>query len=214
MEVDLELSEMIKKGGFKNQKDFSLWASVSESYITKWKKQGYIPDEIKENFISEFGGLINHKVKNIDDNTKLQTSNLVTINLYEDIQASAGYGANNDDIVPAKLQFDKNFLRQFFNITRFENLDIIRVVGDSMLPAIKDGEYIIVERGFTARNGDTVIANIDGELYVKRLYKIPLEQWVRLESENDIYPPIELNTPEKLQAFRIVGVVKSKIKLY
>lgn len=148
------------------------------------------------------------------DGNKPEISDLVTINLYEDIQASAGYGANNDDIVPVKLQFDKNFLRQFFNITKFDNLDIIRVIGDSMLPAIKDGEYIIVERGFTARNGDTVIANIDGELYVKRLYKIPLEQWVRLESENDSYPPIELNTPEKLQAFRIVGVVKSKIKLY
>ncbi len=207
MEVDLELREMIKKGGFKSQKSFSLWASVSESYITKWKNQGYIPDDIKEKFISEFGEYINHKHENIENN-------LVSINLYEDIQASAGYGANNDEIIPAKLQFDKNFLRQFFNITKFENLDIIRVVGDSMLPAIKDGEYIIVKRCINARNGDTVIANIDGELYVKRLYKIPLEQWVRLESENDSYPPIELNTPEKLQAFRIVGVVKSKIKLY
>lgn len=214
MDVDLELRQMIKMGGFKNQKDFSLWASVSESYITKWKKQGYIPLEIKEKFISEFSEFINREVKNNDDNIENEISDLVAINLYEDIQASAGYGANNNDIVPVKLQFDKNFLRQFFNITRFENLDIIRVVGDSMLPAIKDGEYIIVERGFTARNGDTVIANIDGELYVKRLYKIPLEQWVRLESENDSYPPIELNTPEKLQAFRIVGVVKSKIKLY
>lgn len=152
---------------------------------------------------------------NINGNSaEITKSDLVTINLYEDVQASAGYGANNDDIVPVKLQFDKNFLRQFFNITRFDNLDIIRVVGDSMLPAIKDGEYIIVERSLSARNGDTVIANINGELYVKRLYKIPLEQWVRLESENDCYPPIELNTPEKLQAFRIVGVVKSKIKLY
>lgn len=208
MEVDLELREMIKKGGFKSQKSFSLWASISQSYITKWKNQGYIPDDIKEKFISEFGEYINHKHENIENN-------LVSINLYEEIQASAGYGANNnDDIVPVKLQFDKNFLRQFFNITKFENLDIIRVVGDSMLPAIKDGEYIIVERCINARNGDTVIANIDGELYVKRLYKIPLEQWVRLESENDSYPPIELNTPEKLQAFRIVGVVKSKIKLY
>lgn len=214
MDVDLELRQMIKMGGFKNQKDFSLWASVSESYITKWKKQGYIPLEIKEKFISEFSEFINREVKNNDDNIENEISDLVAINLYEDIQASAGYGANNNDIVPIKLQFDKNFLRQFFNITRFDNLDIIRVIGDSMLPAIKDGEYIIVERGFTARNGDTVIANIDGELYVKRLYKIPLEQWVRLESENDSYPPIELNTPEKLQAFRIVGVVKSKIKLY
>lgn len=174
----------------------------SNSSISNWRKSGIIPEKYK-NKCSSF----------MSTNEYVET-NLVTINLYEDIQASAGYGANNDDIVPVKLQFDKNFLKQFFNITKFENLDIIRVVGDSMLPAIKDGEYIIVERCINARNGDTVIANIDGELYVKRLYKIPLEQWVRLESENDSYPPIELNTPEKLQAFRIVGVVKSKIKLY
>ena len=174
----------------------------SNSSISNWRKSGVIPEKYKNKY-SNF----------VSTNEHLE-ANLVTINLYEDIQASAGYGANNEDIVPAKLQFDKNFLRQFFNITRFDNLDIIRVVGDSMLPAIKDGEYIIVERCLSARNGDTVIANIDGELYVKRLYKIPLEQWVRLESENDSYPPIELNTPEKLNAFRIVGVVKSKIKLY
>lgn len=174
----------------------------SNSSISNWRKSGVIPEKYK-NKCSNF----------MNTNEHLET-NLVNINLYEDIQASAGYGANNDDIIPTKLQFDKNFLKQFFNITKFDNLDIIRVVGDSMLPAIKDGEYIIVERCLSARNGDTVIANIDGELYVKRLYKIPLEQWVRLESENDSYPPIELNTPEKLQAFRIVGIVKSKIKLY
>jgi phage repressor protein C with HTH and peptisase S24 domain len=174
----------------------------SNSSISNWRKSGIIPEKYK------------NKCSNFMSTNEHLEANLVTINLYEDIQASAGYGANNEDIVPAKLQFDKNFLRQFFNITRFDNLDIIRVVGDSMLPAIKDGEYIIVERCLSARNGDTVIANIDGELYVKRLYKIPLEQWVRLESENDSYPPIELNTPEKLEAFRIVGIVKSKIKLY
>lgn len=174
----------------------------SNSSISNWRKSGIVPEKYK------------NKCSNFMSKNEYVESNLVNINLYEDIQASAGYGANNDDIVPTKLQFDKNFLIQFFNISRFENLDIIRVVGDSMLPAIKDGEYIIVERCLNAKNGDTVIANIDGELYVKRLYKIPLEQWVRLESENNSYPPIELNTPEKLQAFRIVGVVKSKIKLY
>lgn len=214
MEVDLELREMIKKGGFKNQKNFSLWASVSESYITKWKKQGYIPDEIKEKFISEFGELIYNKVKNSDNNTRIQTSDLVTINLYEDIQASAGYGAYNNDIVPTKLQFDKNFLIQFFNITKFDKLDIIRVMGDSMLPLISDGEYIIVERCDTAKSGDTVIANIEGELYVKRLKKIPYEKWLILESENKDYPSIKIDNIERLDSFKIVGVVKSKIKLY
>lgn len=204
-EVEEIISKLYDVYGVSNDNQLSKELGLkSNSSISNWRKSGIVPEKYK-NKCSQFMSK-NEYSESISD--------LVTINLYEDIQASAGYGANNDDIVPVKLQFDKNFLRQFFNITRFENLDIIRVVGDSMLPAIKDGEYIIVERGFTARNGDTVIANIDGELYVKRLYKIPLEQWVRLESENDSYPPIELNTPEKLQAFRIVGVVKSKIKLY
>ena len=197
------LNDKKKDFGVTSDEELALKIGTSKDNINKWIQRDNIPDKWQL--------IMGQMSRGVLETTK---SDLVTINLYEDVQASAGYGANNDDVVPVKLQFDKNFLRQFFNITRFDNLDIIRVVGDSMLPAIKDGEYIIVERSLSARNGDTVIANINGELYVKRLYKIPLEQWVRLESENDSYPPIELNTPEKLQAFRIVGVVKSKIKLY
>ena len=64
------------------------------------------------------------------------------------------------------------------------------------------------------KSGDTVIANIEGELYVKRLKKIPYEKWLVLESENKDYPSIKIDNIERLESFRIVGVVKSKIKLY
>lgn len=213
-DIDKELFELAKETlKIGSLKELAKILGYAETTVNNWYKDGF-NNTVRLKIQNQIDTYSKNTTLNTISNDEKQNADLVTINLYEDIQASAGYGANNDDIVPVKLQFDKNFLRQFFNITRFENLDIIRVVGDSMLPAIKDGEYIIVERSLSARNGDTVIANIDGELYVKRLYKIPLEQWVRLESENDIYPPIELNTPEKLQAFRIVGVVKSKIKLY
>ena len=213
-DIDKELFELAKETlKIGSLKELAKILGYAETTVNNWYKDGF-NNTVRLKIQNQIDIYSKNTTLNTISNDEKQNADLVTINLYEDIQASAGYGANNDDIVPVKLQFDKNFLRQFFNITRFENLDIIRVVGDSMLPAIKDGEYIIVERSLSARNGDTVIANIDGELYVKRLYKIPLEQWVRLESENDIYPPIELNTPEKLQAFRIVGVVKSKIKLY
>ena len=202
MDIELELREMIKKGNFKNQKEFSKWALVSESYITKWKNQGYIPDDIKEKFESEFGELI------------YKDTNTITINLYKDIFASAGYGTTNSELVPTKMNFDKEFLREIFNITDFKNLDIIRVIGDSMLPYIKDGEFIFVQKGATPKNGDTVIANIDDELYVKRYYKIPFEKWIRLESDNKEFPNIEIDTDEKINSLSIVGIVKSKIKLY
>ncbi len=204
MDIELELKQMIKKGNFKNQKEFSKWALVSESYITKWKNQGYIPDEIKEKFESEFGKLIYNNRNNES----------INVNLYKDVYASAGYGTINSELVPTKMNFDKEFLREIFNITNFNNLDIIRVIGDSMLPHIKDGEFIFIQKDTQVKNGDTVIANIDGELYVKRYYKIPFEKWIKLESDNPDYPCINLDTEDKLNSFKIIGIVKSKIKLY
>ncbi|MGP1580187.1 MAG: S24 family peptidase [Wolinella sp.] len=141
-------------------------------------------------------------------------SDMVVLNLYEDIYASAGYGTENSDTRPTPMTLGRAFLEKVLGITCFKKLDIIRVSGDSMLPLIQDGEYIIVERETDARNGDTVIANINGELYVKRLHKEPFSEWVRLESENKEYLPIEINTPERLECLKIIGVVRSKIKLF
>lgn len=150
-----------------------------------------------------------------DENIEtISSQNMISLNFYDDIYASAGYGATNDDYQPTKMEFDRNFLEKVLGIKKFDRLDIIRVIGDSMLPSIRDGEYIIIENGADAKNGDTVIANIEGELYVKRLHKFPFEKWLRLESENEDYPHIDLNTPQKLNACNIIGVVRCKIKLY
>lgn len=78
MDVDLSIKAMIKQGSFKNQKELSNWASLSESYITKWKKQGYIPSEIIDKFEKEFGKLIHYKQEVINDNStnkKIQIPN-------------------------------------------------------------------------------------------------------------------------------------------
>lgn len=183
---------------------------TSNSAIAEWNKKLSIPDKILRKYYDK-SSIVSDKKQTYQ---KSSTLDLVTINLYEDIYASAGYGNHNGDIIPIQMQFDKNFLRSFFNITKFDHLDIIRVVGDSMQPLIRDGEYIIVERNSSAKSGDTVIANIDGELYVKRLQKIPFEPWIKLESENKDYPSIIIDTDDKLKALTIIGIVKSKIKLF
>ena len=149
-----------------------------------------------------------------DTNILKKDNDLISVNLYKDVYASAGYGTTNSELVPTKMTFDREFLKEIFNITNFNNLDIIRVIGDSMLPHIKDGEFIFIQKDTQVKNGDTVIANIDGELYVKRYYKIPFEKWIKLESDNPDYPCINLDTEDKLNSFKIIGIVKSKIKLY
>ena len=147
-------------------------------------------------------------------NYKEDRSDLISLNFYDDIYASAGYGTLNEEHRPTKMEFDKNFLEKVLGIKKFDRLDIIRVIGDSMLPSIRDGEYIIIENGADAKNGDTVIANIEGELYVKRLNKIPFQKWFRLESENADYQHIDIDSLEKLELCNIIGVVRCKLKLY
>ena len=183
--------------------DVALKLGYSKTTASTWRTRG-----ITQVAINKYKLI---KSKNfIKEDEKSQ----ITVNLYKDVFASAGYGTTNSELVPTKMTFDKEFLKEIFNITSFNNLEIIRVIGDSMLPHIKDGEFIFIQKDTQVKNGDTIIANIDGELYVKRYYKIPFEKWIKLESDNPDYPCINLDTDEKLNSFKIIGIVKSKIKLY
>lgn len=66
---------------------------------------------------------------------------------------------------------------------------ILKVQGESMINAgINNGDYIVVSKQDTARNGQIVVAMIDGEATVKTFYKE--KDYVRLQPENDNMEPI------------------------
>ena len=69
---------------------------------------------------------------------------------------------------------------------RGRELFALTVQGESMKNAgILDGDYVVVERTPTARDGDIVVALIEDEATVKRLYRET--DCVRLQPENDAY---------------------------
>ena len=67
---------------------------------------------------------------------------------------------------------------------------VLQVRGDSMIgDNICDGDYVVVEKRDTARDGEMVVALIDGEeATLKRLYRTT--GGVRLEASNPEYEPI------------------------
>lgn len=67
---------------------------------------------------------------------------------------------------------------------------VLRVRGDSMIgDNICDGDFVIVEQRQTARDGEMVVALIEGqEATLKRFYRTP--QGVRLEAANPAFEPI------------------------
>ncbi len=82
----------------------------------------------------------------------------------------------------------------------------VRARGESMLGAgIADGDILVVDRSARARNGDIIIAAIDGEFTVKRLDRQGGQ--VRLLPENPAYPPIVLGPGTEAEFFGVVTYV-------
>ena len=72
---------------------------------------------------------------------------------------------------------------------RDPNAFILRVSGDSMIDAaILDGDLIVVRPSPDAKNGEIVVAMVDGEATVKRFYREAGR--IRLQPENPTLTPI------------------------
>ncbi len=66
---------------------------------------------------------------------------------------------------------------------------ILEVHGDSMINVgFFEGDYLIIEKQNTAKDGDIVVALIDDSVTVKRFYKE--NGYIRLQPENDDMDPI------------------------
>jgi len=68
----------------------------------------------------------------------------------------------------------------------------LRVKGESMIGAgILDGDVLVVRRTPVAENGEIVVALIEDEATVKRIYKV--NGHIELRAENPAFDPIVLN---------------------
>ena len=87
---------------------------------------------------------------------------------------------------------------------------MLRVSGESMIEAgIQPGDMVIVERRTDARDGDIVVAFIDGGYTVKFFRKNDERVW--LEPANSSFEPI---VPAEGEELTIMAVVKAVIRKY
>ena len=108
----------------------------------------------------------------------------------------AGFPSPGDDYIDQTL--DLNEL-----VKHPSDTYLVKVEGDSMINAgIYDGDILVVDRAVEADNNKVVVANLDGELTVKRLSIKGTS--VLLMPDNPKYDPIEIRP---LSDFRIMGVV-------
>lgn len=95
-----------------------------------------------------------------------------------------------------------------FLVTKKENTYILEVDGNSMIDAhITDGDMVLVEKTNRAKDGDIVIADVDGEFTMKYFRKDGEKVWLEPANKEfkNIYPTTYLT---------ITAVVKAVIRKY
>lgn len=114
----------------------------------------------------------------------------------------AGFPAPSEETLYDTVSLD-NFL-----IKSREETYMLEVDGDSMIDAhIEKGDMVIAEKSDKAKDGEIVIAEVDGEFTMKYFRKIGSKVWLEPANKNyeAIYPEYDL---------KICAIVKGIIRKY
>ena len=114
----------------------------------------------------------------------------------------AGFPSPAADYADQKLDINDYLVRNNWSTFMFT------VKGDSMLGAsIEDEDKVVVDRSINPKNNDIVIAVLDGEYTIKRLYRRGKK--IELKPENDKYKPIQIESENTLEIWGVVvGVIR------
>ena len=115
---------------------------------------------------------------------------------------AAGYPSPAEEELRDIISIDE------YLITRPESSFLVKVSGDSMTGAgIMDGDMVIVEKGREPKNGDIVLAEVDGDWTMK--YFVRKGKEIVLEAANPKYPTIRPKNE-----LRLGGIITAVIRKY
>lgn len=124
-----------------------------------------------------------------------------------DVSASCGNGVYVYDESQTAVYPISEFLLKALGASPTET-DIIFASGDSMLPEIKDGDALMVDKSKRdVIDGQIYIIRSDGQLLCKRLQKLP-PQKIKIVSDNPKYDPYYIDFSKVIDFdFEVIGRV-------
>lgn len=123
------------------------------------------------------------------------------------VQGSAGEGRHvGEEEVEDLLAFKRDWITRELR-SNPDDLSLIYVQGESMVPTLNPGDVILVERNqnYTISDGIYVI-RMGEALLVKRLQFLP-ESELNVSSDNPSYQPFRVRLREEMEDFGIIGRV-------
>lgn len=120
-------------------------------------------------------------------------------------KVSAGFPSPADDYIETYLDLNEHLIKH--PAATF----MVKAIGDSMIGAgISSGDILIVDRSIEPVHRKVVIAAIDGELTVKRLFLT--DSQMILKAENPNYPDIEIKQDQDTTIWGVVTNVIHEVE--
>ena len=155
---------------------------------------------------------IEHKITQVQkdfNKIKEDFENFVSLPVKNEVTASMGYGVDVvDETQTGTYQFSKKLLKDIGANPNYS--DVIFSAGDSMYPTIEGGDCLVVDKSKTEiYDGKIYCVRIDGQLYAKRLQKIPPDKIKVISDNKDKYDAFYVDLSQDINYdFAVIGEVK------
>lgn len=198
------LSRIYDFMGLRKDSDFCKKFDIKPNTLSTWKKRNTIPYELiekisqNENISLDFLFFGENKeekaIKPTQNNYQIEVLN---------VKASAGFGIENELVeVVDTILLDKSLFKTPINQSKVK---LVEVVGDSMYPTIKDGDYVIIDETKNYGIDGIYAINLHNQLLIKRL-KFKLDGTVDIISDNHQYHSENYDPKETQVPLHILGI--------
>lgn len=194
---DKELIELILNNSKDNQTKIAEKIGCQKSFISQIKSgKSKLPSEKRVILEREYQHLI------------INNEDCLSIPVRGDVSASMGYGVTIYDEKQTGTYQISSKLANDLGINP-QKTEMIFASGDSMLPTIEGGDSLLVDLNRKeVYDGRIYCVRIDGQLYAKRLQKIPPTKIIVI-SDNQKYQSFEIDFSKQIDFdFEIIGEVR------
>jgi len=166
----IELARILKG---MNRTELAKAIGVSDVSVGRWER-GTQPVKIDK--LYEIARALGQDVRDFLEETPptLTELRLRAIPVLSQV-GSAGVGSPSEDYVHVPN-----------GVPRTHDVVGIEVVGDCLVPHIRSGDILVVDKDLSPQDGDVVVAVVEGACVVKRFRQVGDQAW--LESNNDKVP--------------------------
>lgn len=182
----------------KTQKEVATAIGVSPQTLNTWLQRIALPRMGKIQLLADYFGI--SKTDLIDPkDPEIQKSSLGTYRIPVLSTVAAGQPMFSDDDVIEYIDYDRE---------PRNNIIGVRIEGDSMMPAIQDGDTVVIDREAVWEDGDVIIVTVSNNYGMcKRIKRYA--DGIALISNNPSYEPKYYSAAEvNALPVRIIGKVK------